>query len=68
MKLYFENCNKQRRLIGNPKTEDESWKIIHDFCAERNFKIPYVRIWITPEGEKYYDCGSHSEFFIEVEG
>ena len=67
MKLYFENSRGERRLIGEPQTDKESWNIIHDFCAERNFKIPYVRNWTTPEGEKYYDVSSHTEFFVEIE-
>lgn len=67
MKLYFENSRGERRLIGEPQTDRESWSIIKDFCAERNFEIPYVRSWTTPEGEKWYDVGSWSEFFIEVD-
>lgn len=66
MKLYFENSYGKRRLIGEPKNDEESWKMIHNFCADRNFKIPYVRSWTTPEGEKWYDVSSHTEFFIEV--
>lgn len=68
MKIYFENSHDQRRLIGSADNSNESWKMIHDFCEERNFKIPYVRSWVTPDGEKWYDVGSHTEFFIEVEG
>lgn len=68
MKLYFENSRGERRLIGEPQTNKESWNIIKDFCAERNFKIPYVRNWTTPEGERYYDCGSWSEYFVEIDG
>lgn len=67
MKLYFENSLGKRRLIGEPKTSEEGYKIIHNFCSERNFKIYYVRNWTTPDGEKYYDVGSHTEFFIEVD-
>ena len=69
MKMYFENSRGQRRLIGEPKTSEESWNLIHKFCEERNFKIPYVRTWGTSSGEngKWYDVGSHTEFFIEIE-
>jgi hypothetical protein len=67
MYLYFENSYGQRRLIGEPKTSVESFKIISDFCKERNFEIPYVRTWTNASGEKYYDVSSHTEFFIEVE-
>lgn len=67
MKLYFQNSRGERRLIGEPKTEEESRKIYHAFCKERNFKIYYVRSWVTKEGEKYYDVGSWTEFFVETE-
>lgn len=66
MKLYFENSRGERRLIGEPKNHEESWKIIHEFCAERNFEIPYVRTWVV-NNEKYYDVSSHTEFFVEKE-
>ena len=67
MKLYFENSQGVRRLIGQSQTEDESWAMIKKFCTERNFKIPYVRTWKTSNGEKWYDVSSHTEFFIEVQ-
>lgn len=66
MKLYFQNSYGERRLIGEPQTEEESRKIYHAFCKERIFKIYYVRSWATTNGEKYYDVGSHTEYFIEV--
>ena len=65
-KLYFEDAYERRRLIGEPKDDQESWRMIHNFCAERNFQIPYVRTWVTENGEKWYDVSSHSEFFVEV--
>ena len=67
MKLYFENSRGDLRLIGEPQTSEESWNIIHNFCSERNFKIYYVRTWIKPNGAKYYDVGSHTEFFVEID-
>ena len=67
MKLYFENSRGERRLIGKPNSSEESMKIIYDFCEERNFKIYYVRTWVTPDGEKWLDVGSHTEFFIETQ-
>ena len=65
-KLYFEDRYERRRLIGEPNNDEECWRMIHDFCEERKFKIPYVRSWVTQNGEKWYDVSSHSEFFIEV--
>lgn len=67
MKLYFENSSGQRRLIGEPTTSEDSSQIYHKFCADRNFKIYYVRRWTTDSGERYYDVGSHTEFFVEVD-
>lgn len=67
MRLYFQNSCEDRRLIGEPSTEEDAMKIIHAFCDERNFKIYYVRSWTTPDGEKWFDCGSWSEFFVLTE-
>ena len=64
MKLYFENSRGQRRVIAEPQTEDEAWKEIHKFCEDKNFKIYYVREWKDKDGLKWYDVGSHTEYFI----
>lgn len=66
-KLYFEDSCGLRRLIGTSYSDDQIWRMMYDFCAARNFIIPYVRTWSTSDGEKYYDVGSHTEFFVEVE-
>ena len=65
-KLYFEDRYEKRRLIGEPVTDEECWYMINNFCKGHNFKIPYVRTWVTENGEKWYDVSSHSEFFVEV--
>lgn len=64
MKLYFENSHGERRIIAEPNTENEALKEIHKFCDDRNFKIYYTRNWRNAEGEKVFDVGSWSEFFI----
>lgn len=64
MELYFENSRGERRLIAKPKTEEDVNKVIHKFCEDRHFKIYYVRTWRDKEGLKWYDVGSHTEFFI----
>lgn len=64
MKLYFENSYNERRIIAEPKTEQDIIKEIYKFCNDRNFKIYYTRTWRDDEGLKWYDCGSWSEFFI----
>ena len=46
------------------KTEKEAIQAIHQFCAERNFKIYYTRYWKDANNEVWYDVGSHTEFFI----
>lgn len=63
MKLYFENSCGERRLIANPKTDEDVFKEINKFCDDRNFHIYYTRIWVNSEGLKVFDVGSHSEFF-----
>ena len=64
MKLYFENSRKERRIIAEPETEEGVMEAIHAFCEERDFKIYYVRTWMTPDGLKKFDVGSWSEFFL----
>ena len=56
MKLYFENSYGERRIIAEPKTEQDAMKEIHKFCDDRNFKIYYTRNWMTSDGEKKFDC------------
>jgi hypothetical protein len=63
MKLYFENSYGERRIIAEPETEELAMEAIHTFCDERNFRIYYVRSWVTEEGLKKFDVGSWSEFF-----
>ena len=63
MKLYFENSYGERRVIAEPTTEEEAYKEMNKFCEDRNFKVYYVRSWMTPDGLKKFDVGSWSEFF-----
>ena len=62
MKLYFENSQGIERVIAEVVNEEEAYKEINKFCEERNFKIYYVRTWMS-NGRKKYDVGSHTEFF-----
>lgn len=64
--LYFCNSKGERRVIGHPTTEEDADGMIARFCDEHNFVIYYTRSWMTPDGEKWYDVGSHTEFFILV--
>lgn len=64
MKVYFENSNGKRRIIGeNVSTYQEIMKIIQDFLNEHNYKSYYTRIW-REDGWTWFDVGSHTEFFL----
>lgn len=63
MKLYFKNSYGNKRIIANPKTEEEAISAIQKFCDERLFKIYYMRWW-DKDNVRTYDVGSHSEFFL----
>ena len=62
MKLSFQNSKGVERVIAFPNSEEEAMKEIYKFCEERNFKIYYVRTWMSGNRKKY-DVGSHTEFF-----
>lgn len=64
MKLYFQRSDGTRKFLKFCRNEKEAMQEIHKFCAERNFKIYYTRYWKEPDGEVWYDVGSHTEFFI----
>ena len=62
MVLEFKNSRGSIREIGRPQTEEDAMRMMTEFCVERNFRIYYVRETLMP-GYKWYDVGSHSEFF-----
>lgn len=63
MKLIFKNSKGEERIVAVPNSEESALEFIHAFCEERGFIIYYVRTW--REGErKWFDVGSHTEFFI----
>ena len=64
MKLYFENSYGERRIIAEPKTEEDAIKEMYKFCDDRNFKVYYTRSWQDEKGFKVFDVGSWSEFFF----
>lgn len=64
MKVYFENSEGQRRVIGeNVSTMQEVMKIIQNFLNEHNYKSYYTRTWYE-DGWTWFDVGSHTEFFL----
>ena len=63
MKLYFENRYGEERVIAEVQNEQEAMKEIKKFLDDHKYKSYYTRSWIA-NGRKWYDVGSHSEFFI----
>lgn len=66
MKVYFKNSQGKERLIGTTDNDKQAMKIIHNFCDERSFYIPYTRYWTDPNNlnRTIVDVSSHTEFFI----
>lgn len=70
MTLYFKDRFGNLREVA-PISEPDACKevgaAIHRFCKERDYTIPYTRIWNEPhedESATWFDVGSHTEFFI----
>lgn len=63
MILYFQNIYGLKKEIGTPKDLAESYKLIEEYCKERNFEIYYIRTW-TEDNQLKFDVGSHTEFFL----
>lgn len=61
--LYFQRSNGEYRLLGENVTDDDAWKLMKAFMDEHNFKCYYIRSW-EKNGIKWYDVGSHTEFFL----
>ena len=64
MKLYFCDSNNQERIIAEVSNDVEAMQQINKFLDEHNYKSYYTRIWVEPNGDKWFDVGSHTEFFI----
>lgn len=73
MNLYFKDWQGNMRSVAQisdtlsvSEARATALKEISKFCAERNFKVYYIRIWNTKQmGQPMtaFDFGSHSEFF-----
>ena len=63
MKLYFQNSQKEERLIAEVQTEQDALEEIDKFLDAHNYKSYYTRTWVE-NGRKWYDVGSWSEYFI----
>lgn len=65
--FYFQRANAERILLGEGVNEHEAMALMQKFLDEHNYKSYYTRSWL--EGNtKWYDVGSHIEFFVFVEG
>lgn len=65
MNLYFEHADRRRSLVATDVTFDNVIELIHADVERRNpnFRIYYLRSWMY-KNEKYYDVGSHTEFYV----
>ena len=69
MKLYFDNGHSVR-IIADVSDESDAFFKMNQFCAERSYKIPYIRKWkSTLNGISCwnFDVGSHTQFFYLIE-
>ena len=62
--MYFKRKNGTYILLLKDCTEKDGWKAAHEFMTEHNFQAPYIRTWYDPSENKWFDVGSHSEFFV----
>ena len=75
MVLIFKHKTKtgnkyKKSIVGKPKDEEESSKMINDILEKRNFKLHYFRMWTKDFGGydvTTIDFGSHTEFFYLVD-
>lgn len=68
LKLYFENCYGDMKLISAAASPETAGQLIHKYISaiNPNYKIYYTRYWNTDDNGKFhriYDVGSHTEFF-----
>jgi hypothetical protein len=75
MVLIFKHKTKtgnkyKKSIVGKPKDQDESSKMINDILKKRNFTPHNFRMWTKDFGGydvTTIDFGSHTEFFYLVD-
>ena len=75
MVLIFKHKTKtgnkyKKSIVGKPKDQDESSKMINNILKKRNFTPHYFRMWTKDFGGydvTTIDFGSHTEFFYLVD-
>lgn len=60
--VYFQRSNGEFILLVDSIEEEYVWLVIKDFLNKHNYKSYYTRSW-EKDGIKWYDVGSHTEFF-----
>lgn len=64
MKLFYVNCCADNwKFLGNYSDERDVNRRIQQFLDEHNYKSYYTRTWVE-NGSKWFDVGSHTEFFV----
>ena len=75
MVLIFKHKTKtgnkyKKSIVGKPKDEEETSKMINDILEKRNYKPHGFRMWTKDFGGydvTTIDFGSHTEFFYLVD-
>ena len=63
--LYFRRSNGEYRLLAENIDIDRVYDLMHDFMDAHKFKCYYIRHWEkSGSGERWFDVGSHTEFFV----
>lgn len=62
--FYFQHSNGTYTCLLKNCTEREAMVKMKKFLDEHNFKSYYTRTWDDDDGNRHYDVGSHSEFFV----
>lgn len=69
LKLYFENCYGEMKLVSAAASPEIAGQLIHKYISaiNPNYKIYYTRYWDNDNNNgklhRTYDVGSHTEFF-----
>lgn len=66
MKLIFKDSRDNNFEVSEIKSDNEVLVEIKKFCGKRDYKIPYIRSWIS-DYKIYFDVGStKNELFYLV--
>lgn len=61
--VYFQRSNGEFMLLWENCPQEDVWLVIKEFLKKHNYKSYYTRTWEN-NGIKWYDVGSHTEFFL----